>query len=310
VNPAAAPSYTPMTAPSRADRWIDRAAAATVAGLAGIAGAISYSHMRQLAAAHGDAGWHAHAFPLSVDGVKIVASLVLLAGRRAGRRSGWLPWTALAVGTAASLGANVATADAGTVSRIIAGWPALALLISVKLLSGILEHRPDAVPHLPADPDLDGCNGEARALHEQTVPVPPMRADMAGNAHPRESGRPRARDSAASRPVPANTASQQPSSPRRTVAATAAEPGWLGAAHPFRAGTPAGTLPDLDADIAALLPAARAARDELRTEGYPLTRDTLASRLRQAGHPVRNARLTPLLQALRGEPASLSLNGH
>lgn len=40
-----------------------------------MAGAISYSHMRQLAAAHGDTGWHAHAFPLSVDGVEIVASL-------------------------------------------------------------------------------------------------------------------------------------------------------------------------------------------------------------------------------------------
>ncbi len=55
------------------------------------AGAISYSHMRQLAAAHGDTGWHAHAFPLSVDGVEIAASLVLLADRHAGRRSGWLP---------------------------------------------------------------------------------------------------------------------------------------------------------------------------------------------------------------------------
>ncbi len=113
---------------------------ATVAGLAGIAGAISYSHMRQLAAAHGDTGWHAHAFPLSVDGVEIVASLVLLADRRAGRNSGWLPWAALTIGTAASLAANIATVTAGIVSRIIAGWPAVALLIAVKLLSGILEH--------------------------------------------------------------------------------------------------------------------------------------------------------------------------
>ncbi|HET7015800.1 MAG TPA: hypothetical protein VFI65_17905 [Streptosporangiaceae bacterium] len=31
------------------DKWISRTAAATVAGLAGIAGALSYSHMRQLA---------------------------------------------------------------------------------------------------------------------------------------------------------------------------------------------------------------------------------------------------------------------
>jgi len=72
----------PAPAPERAGKWISRAATATVAGLAGIAGAISYSHMRQLAAAHGQAGWHAHAFPLSVDGIEIVASLVLLADRR------------------------------------------------------------------------------------------------------------------------------------------------------------------------------------------------------------------------------------
>jgi hypothetical protein len=42
-------------------------------GLAGIAKALSYSHMRQLAAAHGEAGWHAHALPLPVDGVEIVS---------------------------------------------------------------------------------------------------------------------------------------------------------------------------------------------------------------------------------------------
>lgn len=46
----------PAPATERADMWISRAATATVAGLAGIAGAISYSHMRQLAAAHGDTG--------------------------------------------------------------------------------------------------------------------------------------------------------------------------------------------------------------------------------------------------------------
>lgn len=74
----------PEPAPERADKWISRTPTATVAGLAGIAGAISYSHMRQLAAAHGDTGWHAHAFPLCVDGVEIVASLVLLADRRRG----------------------------------------------------------------------------------------------------------------------------------------------------------------------------------------------------------------------------------
>lgn len=41
----------------------------------------------------------------------------------------------------------------GIISRLIAGWPALALLIAIKLLSGMLDrdiaHRPAAVPVLP-----------------------------------------------------------------------------------------------------------------------------------------------------------------
>src|SRR5262245_66589555 len=134
------------TPPGRADRWIRRTAGVTVAGLAGIVGALSYSHMRQLAEAHGNAGWHAHTLPLSVDGVEIVASLVLLADRRTGHRSGWLPWAALIPGTAASLAANVATADPSTISRIIARWPPLAPLIPLKLLSGL---PPPPPTHLP-----------------------------------------------------------------------------------------------------------------------------------------------------------------
>lgn len=63
----------------RADRCVRSAAGVTVAALAGIAAAISYSHMRTLAASHGETGWQAHTFPLSVDGIEIVASLVLLA---------------------------------------------------------------------------------------------------------------------------------------------------------------------------------------------------------------------------------------
>jgi len=266
VNRPAAPRHTPIPAPDRADRWIGRAAGVTVAGLAGIAGAISYSHMRQLAAAHGDAGWHAHAFPLSVDGVEIVASLVLLADRRTGRRSGWLPWAALAVGTAASLAANIATADADTVSRIIAGWPALALLIAVKLLSGILEHRPPApVPDLAPDAGTGGPGGgQARP---QAAPAPDRQAATPGDW-----------------PDPA---------------------AYDGAGRRARRGSLAAPADD----IAPLLPAARAIRDELHLDGYPLTRDALAAGLRQAGYQVRNARLTALLHSLRDEPASLTLNG-
>ncbi|MGH3328704.1 MAG: DUF2637 domain-containing protein [Streptomycetales bacterium] len=69
-------------------------------------------------------GRRAHAFPLSVDGIEIVASLVLLADRRTGHRSGCLPWAALAAGTAASVAANVAVASGGPGDRRLARFRA------------------------------------------------------------------------------------------------------------------------------------------------------------------------------------------
>jgi len=64
--------------------------------------------MRELAQRHGQLGWRAYAFPISVDSLEVVASLYIVAQRRTGRPTGWAPWTSLIVGTAASLSANVA----------------------------------------------------------------------------------------------------------------------------------------------------------------------------------------------------------
>ena len=78
---------------------------------------------------------------------------------------------ALAAGTTASLAANVAAAGAGPVGRVIAGWPAFALLVAVKLLSGMLEHR----------------HGADRLAGTQDRPVPvqdrPPAADVGGDDH-------------------------------------------------------------------------------------------------------------------------------
>ena len=281
------PEAAPAPVAGRMDQVIRSLTAVTVAGLAGLAGAISYSHMRALAEVHGQAGWHAHAFPLSVDGVEIVASLVLLADRRTGRRSGWLPWTALAIGTAASLAANVATAGPAPISRVIAGWPAIALLIAVKLLSGMLEYRDGdrpatafgtvpalAVPAQDGNDTLTGDEGNSWPDPDPAVPTP---------------GPDTARPFVPSRP----TATSSPAPAARIAARSAPR---------TRTGTR--TVPPAATDITALLPAARAAREDLTKDGHPVTRDAIAARLRQAGHPVRNARLTPLMQALRHDAAT------
>ena len=183
-----------------ADRVIRVAAGSAVLALGMIAGAVSYSHMRVLAERHGETGWRAHAFPLSVDGIEIVASLVLLADRRVGRRSGWLVWAALSAGTAASVAANVAVGGTDPVGRVVAGWPAFALLVAIKLLSGLVDHRtdptgtagttvhttPDGGPSSPPaappsavaadrEPDPDGPRADA-SLDEVADLIPAARA--------------------------------------------------------------------------------------------------------------------------------------
>jgi hypothetical protein len=296
---------------SRVDTSIRAAAGVTVVALAGVAGAISYSHMRQLAAGHGEIGWRTHAFPLSVDGVEIVASLVLLADRRTGRRSGWLPWAALVAGTAASVAANVAVSGADPVGRVVAGWPAFALLVAVKLLSELLDHRGvpgrPAVPGTPAatedrpriagrnaDTGGDDLDAQTHRLGQSEVTGTGMAAgtvpvvDFRAVSHP-ASGNERGGDPATGT-APAPDPGTEPGSSAGTIKATRAR-----VATTADAGTGTAT------DVAALLPVARAARDGLLGRGEPLTRDTLAAQLRRDGHPMRNARVSRLLGMLRAE---------
>jgi hypothetical protein len=127
---------------SLADRATRATAMATVAGLAALAGYTSYSHMRALAERVGEHGVDAHAFPLTVDGLDLIGVLVLLADRRTGRASGWLPWAVLTVGTLASIAANVAVAPPNPIARGISGWSAIALLAAAKLLAHLLEPAP------------------------------------------------------------------------------------------------------------------------------------------------------------------------
>ncbi|MGW6909532.1 DUF2637 domain-containing protein [Streptomyces sp. NPDC054940] len=95
-----------------------------------IAGALSFAHLHDLAAAAGQDGWKAWAYPVSVD-------LLLVAAWRRLRSEGpsRLAWCWFLVALFASLGANVATAgfldlnDPPALLRLgIAGWPAVAFL--------------------------------------------------------------------------------------------------------------------------------------------------------------------------------------
>jgi hypothetical protein len=133
--------------------------------------------------------------------------------------------------------------------RIIAGWPALALLLAVNF-----------------------CLASSVALS-----LPRQRL---GNLSSRTPTR-------ATTETEVTISSSARRAPKRPV-----RPRLLRVCPPSRP-----SLPPV------ALPAARAVANELSRDGQSLTRDALAARMRQHGHPIRDASLTPLLSHLRGEPA-------
>ncbi|MEK9522306.1 DUF2637 domain-containing protein [Streptomyces venezuelae] len=188
-----------------------------------IAGALSFAHLHDLAAAAGQDGWKAWAYPVSVD------LLLVAAWRRmrkdGGNRDAWL-WFAIAL--IASLGANVATAglldmnDVPDWLRIlVAGWPALAFLGGTLLAHAptpepapeptadpgheaavpdlVVEPVPDPAPELPpAEPALREPPSTPEVTPEPVTPapaasVPPALLDHArkiANAHHAQTGAP------------------------------------------------------------------------------------------------------------------------
>ncbi|MFC8596343.1 DUF2637 domain-containing protein [Streptomyces atroolivaceus] len=169
-----------------------------------IAGALSFSHLHDLAEAAGQDGWKAWAYPISVD------LLLVAAWRRmrtqADNRAAWI-WFVIAL--AASLGANIATAGLLDLEEVpawlrilVAGWPALAFLGGTLLAHApttpepaapdtapltapnpepaqdiTVERAPDPAPELPPVPAPAAASAPATA--PPTVAVPPALLDHA-----------------------------------------------------------------------------------------------------------------------------------
>ncbi|MFJ9754272.1 DUF2637 domain-containing protein [Streptomyces sp. NPDC101149] len=129
-----------------------------------IAGALSFAHLHDLAAAAGQSGWKAWAYPVSVDLLLVAAWRRLRTGRD---RSSWT-WFAIAL--CASLGANVATAGLLDMEHVpawlrilVAGWPALAFLGGT-----LLVHAPDTTD---PEPNAEPAAPEVE-MHRTDTPQP------------------------------------------------------------------------------------------------------------------------------------------
>ncbi|MDX3802393.1 DUF2637 domain-containing protein [Streptomyces sp. AK04-3B] len=142
-----------------------------------IAGALSFSHLHDLADAAGQGGWKAWAYPVSVDLLLVAAWRRMREQQRAGQPAGG-PRLWFLIALAASLGANVATAGLldlddvpPSLRVVVAGWPAVAFFGGT-----LLAHTPRIVDSLPvaAIPETDG----------EPAPVPAVVDTPDRDAHP------------------------------------------------------------------------------------------------------------------------------
>ncbi|MFI9217927.1 DUF2637 domain-containing protein [Streptomyces werraensis] len=137
-----------------------------------IAGALSFAHLHDLAAAAGQDGWKAWAYPISVD-------LLLVAAWRRLRTEGpsRLAWCWFLIALVASLGANVATAglldldDVPAWLRIlVAAWPALAFMGGTLLAHSASDRSaPGPAPVDPASEPVTEVEREPETAPESAL---------------------------------------------------------------------------------------------------------------------------------------------
>ncbi|MGW6404424.1 DUF2637 domain-containing protein [Streptomyces sp. NPDC055134] len=157
-----------------------------------IAGALSFAHLHDIAAAAGQDGWKAWAYPISVDLLLVAAWRRLRTARR--DRAAWT-WFVIAL--FASLGANIATAGLLDLTQVpawlrilVAGWPALAFLGGTLLVHSPTETPapdpfiPVPVADEPTATEVEMSREEEPALTPELPSVEPLPVASAPNVPP------------------------------------------------------------------------------------------------------------------------------
>ncbi len=148
---------------TRADRVIRYAtvAAVSVVGLA--AAVLSYRHQYELAAGHGESAVTARLLPVSIDGLLLAGTLAVLDASRRQTGHAWAARITVGLGVAMTMWANIAHGLAfGWTGIVISGWPPVALIAAVEVLSRMI--RPSPAPAVPGV--LEAGNGAPAHLLE------------------------------------------------------------------------------------------------------------------------------------------------
>ncbi|MEV4835907.1 DUF2637 domain-containing protein [Nonomuraea sp. NPDC049486] len=190
--------------------------------LAAIAGAGSFTHIRDTASQHGQTGWMSWAIAVCIDLTCVMAARERQRDKRRGTgRHGRITWPVLVLsgGVVLSLAANLAQADPTVWGWITAATPAAAFLIAISMLerratrpepvtpaatamaaeavssAPVLasSHVPELVPHHGSDED-DRQDGQDDARDGDLAPALVDYARRVADEHHAKHGKPITRD--------------------------------------------------------------------------------------------------------------------
>ncbi|MFI0791581.1 DUF2637 domain-containing protein [Micromonospora rubida] len=246
--------------------------------IGGAAGAASFTHVHNVAAAHGQPGWLAWADAIVLELMSIASGLELRRRKRA-QVSTAFPAAVLACAVTLSLAAQVVEAEPSPIGWTAAAVPALGFLVMVKIALGYTNTLPEPTP-AGTDPPIARPAGLSIATSSQ---LPADRSD----AQPTLP--------TADRRLPARTVHHPTNHPH-------AGPDHPRTGGPVRRHRPSRRGPSTHpTDTEALLLVARRTQENLAAEGRPLTRAALATALRATGHTVSNTRASQLLKILKAD---------
>jgi hypothetical protein len=163
------------------DRVIRGITGLVVVVVALIALYVSYRHIYELVSRYGESGTTARVVPLTVDGLVVTSSMVLLhsARHRTDTKQTILAWSFLALGILATLGANVAHGlGHGPIGAIVAAWPAAAFVGSYELLMSLVRTRVrTSTSHYDGPTTQNSADNRA----EQVAAIPAPQPDISPN---------------------------------------------------------------------------------------------------------------------------------
>ncbi|MFB9234077.1 DUF2637 domain-containing protein [Plantactinospora siamensis] len=237
--------------------------------IGGAAGAASFTHVHNVAAAHGQPGWLAWADAIVLELMSIASGLELRRRKRTHTPTRF-PAAVLACAVTLSLAAQVVEAEPSTIGWVAAAVPALGFLVMVKVALG----RTSTTTPATAGTIGDRASAEAGRTVPDSGPDETMRS--------------------------AEPAAERPGT--RTVRAP--EPRRRRGGRDRNRRADRGPSAQPSGNAVELLAAARQVRDRIASDGQPLTRAALAEALRAGGHTVSNTRLSELLKTLKAESSA------